>query len=83
MRPVRSLGVGGKRPPMTSADAMGYVLSLPGVSTVVIGCSSPAEVDDNARVARSFQPFDASVMQALEERSRARAGFFTAYKRPD
>ena len=37
---------------------MGYVLSLPGVSTVIIGCSSPAEVDDNARIARSFQPFD-------------------------
>ena len=36
-----------------SADAMGYVLSLPGVSTVVIGCSSPAEVDDNC-AHRSF-----------------------------
>jgi aryl-alcohol dehydrogenase-like predicted oxidoreductase len=68
---------------VTSADAMGYVLSLPGVSTVVIGCSSPAEVDDNARIARSFQPFDASVMRSLEERSRARAGFFTGYKRPE
>ena len=36
---------------MTSAEAMGYVLSLTGVSTVIIGCSSPAEVDDNARIA--------------------------------
>ena len=68
---------------VTSTDAMGYVLSLPGVSTVVIGCSSPAEVDDNARIARSFQPFDASVMRSLEERSRVCAGFFTGYKRPE
>ena len=36
---------------LTSAEAMGYVLSLPGVSTVIIGCSSPAEVDENAQIA--------------------------------
>ena len=37
---------------------MGYVLSLAGVSTVIIGCSSTAEVDENADAARLFQPFD-------------------------
>ena len=68
--------------PMTPADAMGYVLSLPGVSTVIIGCSSPVEVDENARIARSFQPFDASVMRHLEEHTRPNSGFFTNYKRP-
>jgi predicted aldo/keto reductase-like oxidoreductase len=67
---------------VTSADAMGYVLSLSGVSTVVIGCSSPAEVDDNARIARSFQPFDERKMRSLELRTQPHAGFFTAYKRP-
>ena len=61
---------------------MGYVLSLPGVSTVVIGCSSPAEVDDNARIARSFQPFDEPMMRALEVRTQPHAGFYTSYKRP-
>jgi predicted aldo/keto reductase-like oxidoreductase len=66
----------------TSADAMGYVLSLPGISTVVIGCSSPAEVDDNAHIARSFQPFDERKMRALELRTQPHASFFTAYKRP-
>ena len=40
---------GGGELPVTSAEAMGYVLSLAGVSTVIIGCSSPAEVDENAR----------------------------------
>jgi predicted aldo/keto reductase-like oxidoreductase len=69
--------------PVTSAEAMSYVLSLPGVSTVIIGCSSPAEVDDNARIACSFQPFDEPTMQALEQRTHARGSFFTAYKRPE
>jgi predicted aldo/keto reductase-like oxidoreductase len=67
----------------TSAEAMGYVLSLPGVSTVIIGCSSPDEVDDNARIARAFQPFDGTAMRAIEQRISPRAGFFTSYKKPD
>ena len=67
--------------PFTSAEAMGYVLSLPGVSTVIIGCSSPAEVDENAHNARTFQQFDEPTMRALEEKSRWREASFTAYKR--
>ena len=67
---------------LTSAEAMGYVLSLPGVSTVIIGCSSPAEVDENARIARKFQPFDVHTMRALEEKTHKRAAIFTSYKRP-
>jgi len=38
-------------------EAMGYVLSLAAVSTVVVGCRTPAEVDDNVRIARQFLPF--------------------------
>ena len=41
----------------TSKDAMGYVLSLPGVSTVVVGCRTPAEVDANVHIARQFTAF--------------------------
>ncbi|MFI5457656.1 MAG: aldo/keto reductase [Isosphaerales bacterium] len=69
--------------PLTPGEAMGYVLSLAGVSTVIIGCSSPAEVDENARIARTFQPFDEPAMRGLEERTHARAGVFTAYKKVD
>ena len=68
--------------PLTPGEAMGYVLSLPGISTVIIGCSSPAEVDENARIARTFQPFDEPTMRSLEERTHARAGVFTSYKKP-
>jgi len=66
----------------TPSEAMSYVLSLPGISTVVIGCSSPAEVDENARIARAFQPFDAQALRELEGRARPRAAYYTAYKKP-
>jgi aryl-alcohol dehydrogenase-like predicted oxidoreductase len=67
---------------LASAEAMGYVLSLEGTSTVVIGCSSVAEVDENARNARNFQPFDEPTMRALEKKTHSRAAIFTSYKRP-
>jgi aryl-alcohol dehydrogenase-like predicted oxidoreductase len=68
---------------LTPADAMGYVLSLPGVSTVVIGCSSPAEVDENAAIARGFQTLDDAAMRQVETQTRQYASHFTSYKRPD
>ena len=61
---------------------MGYVLSLAGVSTVIIGCSSTSEVDENARAARLFQPFDEPAMRAIEEKTHVRSDFFTSYKKP-
>lgn len=66
-----------------SADkAMGYVLSLPGVSTVVIGCQTPDEVDDNVRIAREFVSFDSAMMRDLENRTYRMAALVTGYKRP-
>ena len=64
------------------AQAMGYVLSLPGVSTVVIGCSSPDEVDQNAQIARDFRPLDPTTLHAVEQHTRPYAGYFTSYKSP-
>ena len=72
------LGEGG----LSAADAMGYVLSLPGVSTVIIGCQTPAEVEDNVRIVRQFVPFERSRMLGLEERTLANAEKFTYYKMP-
>jgi aryl-alcohol dehydrogenase-like predicted oxidoreductase len=66
---------------LTQAEAMGYVLSLAGVSTVIIGCSSPDEVDQNAEIARVFRPFDEPTLGALEQRTGRYAGVFTSYKR--
>jgi aryl-alcohol dehydrogenase-like predicted oxidoreductase len=67
---------------LAQAEAMGYVLSLPGVSTVIIGCSSPDEVDQNAEIARAFRPFDEATLGALEQRTGRYASVFTSYKRP-
>ena len=50
-------------------EALGYVLSLPGVSNVVIGCASTAEVDQNARMVRAFAP--GRRHHALEQPHRA------------
>jgi aryl-alcohol dehydrogenase-like predicted oxidoreductase len=71
------LGRGG----FTAREAMGYVLSLPGVSTVVIGCSTPAEVEENARIAREFAALDDDARRALETRTRDNARELAGYKR--
>jgi aryl-alcohol dehydrogenase-like predicted oxidoreductase len=68
--------------PLSTSEAMGYVLSLPGVSTVIIGCSSPEEVQDNVGNARNFQPFTDQALRALEVRTRRDEHTFTYYKRP-
>ncbi len=68
---------------LSAADAMRYVLGLPGVSTVIIGCSTPEEVEENARIARELTPFDEAERLHLESRTRAHAHHFTSYKRPD
>src|SRR5205085_5108626 len=62
---------------LTMAEAMGYVLSLPAVSHVIVGCRTPAEVDANAQLARTFQPFDEPQMRRLEERTRRDAAAYT------
>jgi aryl-alcohol dehydrogenase-like predicted oxidoreductase len=67
---------------LTMEEAMGYVLSLPGVSTLIIGCKTPAEVDENAHLARQFAAFTAEQLQELEGRTRPNADEFSYFKRP-
>jgi predicted aldo/keto reductase-like oxidoreductase len=67
---------------LSSDDALGYVLSLPGVSTAVIGCRTPEEVEDNARIAREFTPLAEDAMRSLERRTEAYAAQITSYKTP-
>jgi aryl-alcohol dehydrogenase-like predicted oxidoreductase len=65
----------------TPAEAMHYVLSLPGVSTTIIGCRTIDEVEVNARAASQFTAVDEDAMIALEGRVRTRQAEFTSYKR--
>ena len=64
------------------AEAMGYVLSLPAVSTLIIGCKTPAEVDENAHIARQFVAFEDEKMRELESRTLPHAEDFNYYKMP-
>lgn len=72
----RLLGPGG----VIMEDAMGYVLSLTGVSTVIVGCGTPNEVEENVRIARQFKSFGNEQMRMLEQRTRSQALAFTYYK---
>jgi len=45
-------------------DALYYVLSLP-VSTVIVGCDSPEQVEENVKLARGFNPLNDEQMNAL------------------
>ena len=61
---------------------MGYVLSLPTVSTLIIGCKTPAEVDENARIARESAGFGDERLRELESRTLPHAAEVNYFKRP-
>jgi uncharacterized protein len=50
-------------------EALRYVLSLP-VSTVIVGCDSAAQLEENVRFAREFNPLSGAQMALLEERAK-------------
>lgn len=49
-------------------DAMYYTLSLP-VSTVIIGCDNPRQVEENIQLARGFTPLTDGQMLALQKKT--------------
>jgi aryl-alcohol dehydrogenase-like predicted oxidoreductase len=67
---------------LKAEEALGYCLSLSGVSTAIIGCRTPAEVDANVQIACRFSPFDEERMRKLEARTARQASAFTSYKKP-
>lgn len=67
---------------MSPEHAFSYALSLPGVSTAVIGCGTRVEVEQNAAIARAFAPLRDDQMRDMERRTRHLAGPVTSYKRP-
>jgi predicted aldo/keto reductase-like oxidoreductase len=50
-------------------DAMRYVLSLP-VSTVIVGCDTVAQLEENVAIAREFTPLSSSQLAELEQRAQ-------------
>jgi aryl-alcohol dehydrogenase-like predicted oxidoreductase len=49
-------------------EALRYVLTLP-VSTVIVGCDSIPQLEENVAIAREFTPLSATQMAALEARA--------------
>ena len=50
-------------------EAVHYVLSLP-VSTIIIGCDSVAQLEENIQLARTFTPLNDTQMASLVERTQ-------------
>ena len=69
---------------MTMREAVYYTLSRP-VSTVIIGCDSIAQLEENVQLARDFTPLSDAQAQALVARAEPVAKpslFFRFYDRP-
>jgi uncharacterized protein len=69
---------------LTMKEAMYYTLSRP-VSTVIIGCDTTAQLEENVTLARAFTPLSANQEQELVARVEpcAKPGlFFRFYERP-
>ncbi len=64
---------------LTPAEAIRYVLSFP-VSTTIIGCWTPQQVEENVQVATAFQMMTAVERSELEERARPFARQLTSFK---
>ena len=58
---------------LTAEEALGYAFGLEGVSTAIVGCRTPAEVEENVRIARSFGPRDEAADRDLERRTARHA----------
>jgi predicted aldo/keto reductase-like oxidoreductase len=66
---------------LSMKECVEYVWSLP-VSTVIIGCDTVAQLEDNVALARGFkQPLPPSARARLEERTRDTASTCAWYKR--
>jgi len=61
-------------------EALGYVLSLENVCHAIVGCTTEAEVDDNARIVREFKTFEPARMRELEARTKRAQEDYTYYK---
>jgi hypothetical protein len=62
-------------------DAMGYVLTLP-VSTVIIGCKTVAQLEENIQIAKAFTPMPPAEMARLEKLTSGYVDDAQWFKRP-
>jgi uncharacterized protein len=65
----------------TMKDAMSYVLTLP-VSTVIIGCKTVEQLEENISIAKSFKPLPAAEMARIEALAANNVAEGTWFKKP-
>lgn len=65
----------------TMKDAMSYVLTLP-VSTVIIGCKTVEQLEENIAIAKSFAPLPRAEMARLEGLTRGYVADAQWFKKP-
>jgi aryl-alcohol dehydrogenase-like predicted oxidoreductase len=68
---------------LTMREALYYTLSLP-VSTVIVGCDSVAQLEENVRLAREFTPLSEAQMAGLVQKASPvskQALFFRFFER--
>jgi hypothetical protein len=65
----------------TMKDAMGYTLTLP-VSTVIIGCKTVEQLEENIAIAKNFTPLPAAEMARLEGLTASYVADGSWFKKP-
>jgi predicted aldo/keto reductase-like oxidoreductase len=59
---------------MTVRDCLRYVLSLPGVHCMAVGCTTPGQIEDDVRIAREFRPLNETELATLRKRAEKLGG---------
>ena len=65
----------------TMKDAMSYVLTLP-VTTVIIGCKTVEQLEENVAIAKSFSPLSVAEMARIEGLAANNVADGTWFKKP-
>ena len=65
----------------TMKDAMSYTLTLP-ISTVIIGCKTVEQLEENISIAKNFSPLPASEMARLEGLTAGYVADASWFKKP-
>ncbi|MFO7670229.1 MAG: aldo/keto reductase [Bacteroidales bacterium] len=64
---------------LTMKEAMSYTMSLP-ISTIIVGIDRVAELEENIRIAKEFEPLTADEMLAIEEKVKPHHEHLMFYK---
>lgn len=64
---------------ITMKEAMSYTLTLP-VSSIIVGIDKIAELEENIRIAREFEPLTEDEMLAIEEKVKPHHEYLMFYK---